>query len=140
MAKSHRFAAQVLEWVFHGVAPAWTQNAHFWISLHTGDPGGPGSAQSDSETTYEGYRRQSLARSSSAVPVDRERREVTNLVQVEFPVCTKDGGGTVTHYGIGTDSGGEGMLVYSGLLDEPMAVQRRQAPRIPVRGLSVREI
>lgn len=135
MAKSRLFAAQALEWVFHGKRPAWEAQTLLWISLHTGDPG---SAQSDSETKYEGYKRQAIARQPTAMPIGADG--ATNHVVVEFPVCTGDGGGRVTHYGIGTDATGEGALLYSGLLDEPMTIQRRMAPRLPVGAMSVKEI
>lgn len=140
MAKSPVFAAQMLAWVFHGAAPPWASAETLWISLHSDAPGGAGSAQSDSETGYAGYHRQPVARALAAVLIDPARGEATNLAGIEFPVCTQDGGGTVTHYGIGTDATGAGTLIYSGLLDEPMTVQRRHAPRLPARAMSVKEI
>lgn len=135
MPKSPLFAAQTLAWLFHGEAPAWAGQPAFWVSLHTADPRGQDS-QASGECAYPGYRRQRLARTPGGVAIDGAA--AANLEILEFPVNRGDRE-TITHYGIGVAESGAGALLQSFPLDAPVEVSARQAPRVPVRELTVKE-
>ena len=83
-----------------------------YVSLHQADPGAGGN-QSSNEANYTGYARVGVARSGSGWSV--AGGQVSNAGTVTFPAC---GGGTntLTHFGVGTDASGPGLLLYSGPL------------------------
>jgi hypothetical protein len=84
----------------------------FYVSLHTADPGEAGD-QTTSETAYTNYLRVAVARSGAGWTVSGNG--VTNAAAVAFAQCGATGA-TLTHFGIGTDSSGAGVLLFSGTL------------------------
>lgn len=81
-----------------------------YVSLHTGDPGETGT-QATSEITYTSYARVAVARSGAGWTVTNN--SVSPAAAITFPAGT-GGSGTATHFGVGTDSSGAGVLLFSG--------------------------
>lgn len=98
-----------------------------YLSLHTSDPGEAGS-QSTNEIAYTGYARKAVARNSGGFTVSGNT--VTLTVDNDFPKMTGGAGGTVTHWGVGTDSSGAGVLLYSGTTDPDITVTTGMIPRL----------
>ncbi len=88
-----------------------------YFSLHTADPG-EGGDQTTSEATYTSYARVAVARSGAGFTVTNN--SVSPASAVTFPAGT-GGSGSLTYFGVGTDSTGAGVLLYSGALDTPIA-------------------
>lgn len=107
----------------------------FYISLHTGDPGEAGT-QSTNETAYTNYTRIAVARSGAGWTVSGN--SATNFAQITFPQCGVTGA-TITYVGIGTDSSGAGVLMYSGALNSSLAVALNITPLFAASGLTVTE-
>lgn len=107
----------------------------FYISLHTSDPGEAGD-QTTNETVYTNYARVAVARSGAGWTVSGAT--ATNFAQISFPQCGATGA-TITHVGIGTDSSGAGVLLYSGALNSSLAVALNITPLFAATGLTVTE-
>jgi hypothetical protein len=97
-----------------------------YVSLHTGDPGEAGS-QTTSECAYGSYARQAVARSGAGWTVTSN--SVSPAANISFPEATS-GTETVTHFGIGTDSSGAGVLLYKGAVTPNIAVATGVTPRL----------
>lgn len=80
---------------------------NFYLTLHTADPGEAGD-QTTNEATYTSYARVAVSR-STGFNVSGNSAALAALT--EFPACT-GGNNTITHFGIGTDSSGAGVLVF----------------------------
>jgi hypothetical protein len=78
----------------------------FYISEHTANPNETGD-QTTSETTYTGYARPSVARSTAGWSVAAGVAD--NDASISFGLCTS-GTPTLTHFGIGSDASGAGNL------------------------------
>lgn len=85
---------------------------NLYFSLHTADPGEAGN-QTTSEITYTSYARVAVARSGAGFTVTAN--SVSPAATVSFPAGT-GGSGTATHFGVGTDASGAGVLLYSGTI------------------------
>jgi len=85
---------------------------NLYFSLHTADPGEAGD-QTTSEITYTSYARVAVARSGAGFTVTAN--SVSPAATVSFPAGT-GGSGTATHFGVGTDASGAGVLLYSGTI------------------------
>lgn len=97
-----------------------------YVSLHTADPGEAGS-QTTSETSYTGYARVAVARSSSGWTVTNNSVSPASIVT--FGACTA-GTATITHFGIGTASSGTGVLLYSGTVTPNISVSSGVTPQL----------
>ena len=89
-----------------------------YVSLHTADPGEAGD-QTTSECAYTGYARVAVARSGAGWTVAAE--VVSNAAAVTFGACTA-GPETATHFGVGTDAAGAGVLLFSAALDDSLDI------------------
>lgn len=137
MSKSNAFETGLLELVFKNTDFANVGDAtglrgsstagNLYVSLHTSDPGEAGS-QSTNEISYTGYARQAIARSGAGFTVSGN--SVSPAANTDFPEMTAGAGGTVTHFGIGTDVSGAGTLLYSGTVSPNIAVANGVAPRL----------
>ena len=97
-----------------------TSAGSFYISLHTADPGESGN-QNTNEATYTGYARVAVVRSGSGWTLTTST--ISNAALVQFAQCT-GGSNTLTHFGIGTDSGsGAGNLLFKGALTSSLSVR-----------------
>lgn len=97
-----------------------------YASLHTSDPGEAGS-QTTNETSYTSYARVAVARSGAGWTVTAN--SVSPVANIAFPQCT-GGTATITHFGIGTDSSGAGVLLYSGAISPSIAVANGVVPTV----------
>lgn len=107
----------------------------FYVSLHTADPGEAGD-QTTNEATFTNYARVAVARSGAGWTVSGN--SATNAAQITFPQCGASGN-TITHVGIGTDTSGAGVLLYSGALNSSLAVALNITPLFAASGLTVTE-
>jgi hypothetical protein len=98
-----------------------------YFSLHTNDPGEAGN-QTSNEIAYTGYARQAKARSSGDFTVTGNAVAVNS--NVDFGTMTAGAGGTATHWGLGTDLSGNGVLLYKGTLSPTIVVANGVTPRI----------
>lgn len=137
--KTDTFELDFLKLIFNGTAIAnIADNAssspitNLYISLHTADPtDAAASGQNTSETTYTGYARVAVARTtggwtcataagvSTAIPV----------ANITFGICTA-GTATITHVGIGTAASGSGSLLFSGSLTPNISVASGVTPQL----------
>lgn len=134
MSKSSTFENDLLKLIFNGTPitgladnAATSPLTSLYISLHTADPGEAGN-QTTSETTYTGYARMPLARTSGGWTITNN--SVSPTTAVEFGECTALPGSSITHAAIGTDLSGTGKVLYSGVLSVAIAMAVGVAPRI----------
>lgn len=80
------------------------------MALHTADPGEAGN-QTTSEAAYTLYARVPLARSGSGFTVTAN--SVSPAAAINWPVGS-GGGGTATHFSVGTAHSGTGKILFSG--------------------------
>lgn len=146
MAKTTAWANAFLKLVFQNIAAANIGDAsglqpsgaagNFYISLHTADPGAAGN-QSTSEATYTSYARVAVVRSAAGWTV--ASNVASNAAIVTFPSCTA-GSNTLTHFGIGTDSAGAGNLLWSGALNNAIAISvTNPTPQAAIGAITVTE-
>lgn len=141
MSKSNQWEADLLKLLFNntpatligdaaGLLSSATAGSLF-ISLHTADPGETG-IQTTSETAYTGYARQGVVRTTGGWTVSGTApTQVSPVANIDFPVCTASPGGTITHFGVGTDaSGGAGKLLYKGTVSPNIVMNIGVTPRI----------
>lgn len=91
-----------------------TAAGQLFLSLHTADPG-EGGNQSTSEATYTSYARVGVNRASGAGGFSITGNAMALVSNMSFPAGT-GGGGTATHWGLGTSASGAGKLLYKGTL------------------------
>ena len=142
MSKGNTFENDLLKLIFNGTAIAdLAENdtsaplTNLYVSLHTADPGEAGD-QTTSEATYTSYARVAVARSGVGWTVSGN--QVQNAAQVQFPKCT-GGSSTVTYVGVGTAASGAGKLLYSGALDDSLAVTLNVQPQFAAGDVSISE-
>jgi len=98
-----------------GLLPS-AADGNFYISLHTGDPGEAGD-QTTSECTYTGYARVAVTRDAAGFTV--AGNTVSNAAAVTFGACTV-GAETASHFSVGRDAAGAGMIIVSGAISNPV--------------------
>lgn len=101
-----------------------------YVSLHTADPGEAGD-QTTSEASYTGYARVAVARSGAGFTVTGN--SVSPAATITFPLGS-GGGGTATHFGIGTASTGAGVLLYSGTITPNLTMGNGIQPQLTTAG------
>jgi hypothetical protein len=112
-----------------------TAAGSLYVSLHTGDPGEAGS-QTTSECAYGSYARVAVARSGAGWTVSGNA--VSNAALIQFPQCTS-GSETITHFAVGTSSGGAGKILYKGALSSSLAVSSGIQPQFATGDLDIQE-
>lgn len=133
--KTDVFENDFLKLLFQGTAIAnIADNAasspltNLYMSLHTADPtDAAASGQSTNETTYTGYARVAVARTSGGWTVTGN--SVSPVATVSFGTCSA-GTATITHVGIGTLSSGTGKLLMTGSLSPSISVSTGVVPQI----------
>lgn len=136
MSKSNAFETALLSHVFENANIALVGDAtglrgssaagNLYFSLHTGDPGEAGD-QTTSEVTYTSYTRKEVARSAAGWTVTGNAVAVD--ADVVFPAGT-GGSGTATHWGLGTDASGAGLLLYKGAISPSIVCGNGVTPRL----------
>jgi hypothetical protein len=112
-----------------------TTAGSLYVSLHTADPGEAGS-QTTSEATFTSYARVAVARNAGGWTVSGN--QVSNTAQINFPACT-GGSNLITHFGVGTDASGAGLLLYKGALTPSITISNGITASIALGGLIVTE-
>lgn len=136
MSKSNAFETALLQHIFEnanianlgdatGVRGSSTAGS-LYFSLHTSDPGEAGD-QTTNEIAYTSYARVAVARSSSGWTVSGNAVAVD--ADVTFPAGT-GGSGTATHWGLGTDSSGAGVLLYKGTISPNIVCGNGVTPKL----------
>lgn len=143
MTLQNTFEDDILKLILQAVAIAnFADNAasapitNLHVSLHTADPGEAG-AQNTSETSYTGYLRVAVARTTGGWGVTSGVG--SNLAVITFGQCTA-GSATLTHAGIGRDSiatSSTGKLLISGALTASLAVSAGITPSFGIGALTV---
>lgn len=106
------------------------------ISLHTGDAiGDTTTSQATSETTYSGYSRQAVARSTTGWTVASGTVDNDSLIQ--FGSMTAGGPVTITDVGIGYASTGAGYLHIWGQVTPDLVVNNGVNPQFAAGALDV---
>jgi hypothetical protein len=133
MSKSNATENDVLKANLKGTDPSWRANANRYLAYYTADPGEAGTATTN-ETAYTNYAR-------AAVPIadwTDGGSTFTNTNTIQFPQCGASGA-TLTHVGIVTTASGAGQILYSGELDDPIAVSNLIRPQFEAGALAVQE-
>ena len=133
--KTAVFENDIQKLIFQGTAisliadnAATTPLTNLYMSLHTADPtDAAASGQSTSETTYTGYARVAVARTSGGWTITNN--VVSPTANISFGQCTA-GTATITHLGIGTLSSGTGKLLYIGAITPSISVSSGVVPQI----------
>lgn len=133
MSKSNDFENDLLRLIFNGITipgiadnTAVDPNTNLFVSLHTADPG-EGGTQTTSEIAYTSYARVAVPRNAGGWQVTGN--SVSPAVNIDFPVGT-GGGGTATHFAIGTALNGAGKILYKGNLTPTIVCGNGVTPRI----------
>jgi len=142
LGKTTAFSADLLKLIFNGTvianiadnaasSPAGT----LYLSLHASSPGdAAASGQSTNETTYPGYARLGLVRSTSGWVVNSsvEPPTVSPASNMEFPQADAGMSGSVaiTHMIVGTASTGNGKALYVGAITPSITVAAGVIPRL----------
>lgn len=133
MSKGDTFENDWLKLVFNATAianiadnAATSPLTNLFVALHTADPGEAGT-QSTNETTYTGYARATVARTSGGWTVTGA--SVSPTANIDFGQCTA-GTATITHASVGVAVSGATKILYSGALSPTISVSSGVIPRI----------
>ena len=100
-----------------------------YVSLHTADPTEEGN-QTSGEIAYTDYARVAVARSGSGWMCTGG--SVVPAAEIVFPMSNGGAGGTVTHFGVGTSTTGNGKLLYAGAVAPNIVVSTNVTPKLTV--------
>lgn len=120
-----------------GNTPSYLAASNLYISLHTADPTESGT-QLTNEATYTNYDRVEVVK--TAVGWTISGNQASNAAQIQFPQCGVTGC-TVTHVAIGTVAllSGAGQILYSGQLNDSLAVSNLIQPQFNIGALVITE-
>ena len=137
MAFGSTFENDLVKLIFNGTAIAniadnagAAPSTNLWMSLHTGDPlGGTGQQGSLETTTYTGYLRVGVARTSSGFSITNN--VVSLNVNADFPAMTAGTSQTATYAAIGlTSASTGGKIIASGAITPTIAIVTGVIPRL----------
>ena len=130
MGKGTTFDNDLLKLLFQATAianiadnAATSPLTNLYVSLHTADPSAGN--QSTNETTYTGYARVAVARTSGGFTVTTN--SVSPAANITFGQCTA-GSGTLTYFAIGTLSSGAGKILYAGTITPNITLATNLTP------------
>jgi hypothetical protein len=107
-----------------------------YVSLHTADLTAGTNTQTQNETAYTNYARQTVARSTGW---DAASGGATaNTTAISFPQCGVTGA-TITHVATGTATSGAGTVWHYGALNSSIAVSNGITPQFAAGALTVTE-
>lgn len=137
MSKSNTLETAILDLILNGEPIAnIADNAAsspagvLYLSLYTSDPGEAGS-QTTNEISYTGYARIAVDRDpGTSVGWTVSGNTATLVLDHTFAAMSGGAGGTVTHFGLGTDSSGAGRLLYKGTLTPNVVVTTGVEPKV----------
>jgi hypothetical protein len=141
MSKTNTFENDLLLLIFNntdiatiGDAPGLQNSAtagSLYVSLHTSDPGEAGNQTTNEVTTgaYGQYVRQAVARSGAGWTVTGSSVSPTSAIN--FAQMTTGTGATITHFGVGAESGTTaGKLLYKGAITPNITVANGVTPQL----------
>lgn len=133
MSKSNTFENDLLKLIFNGTPISNLADnagtgplASLYVALHTADPGEAGD-QSTSEVSYTSYARVAVSRNGGGFTVTGA--SVSPTAAINFPAGT-GGGGTATHFSIGTSASGTGKILYSGTVTPNIVLGNGITPQL----------
>lgn len=143
MAKSDTYENAILRLLFNATAisqiadnAASTPATALWVSLHTADPGETGT-QGTNETSYTGYARVSVARTTAGWVVTNN--SVSPVSTITYGTATSTSTGTLTHFACGLSSASTGGTVYyKGSISPTINFGQNVVPRLTT-GSSITE-
>ena len=124
--KGSTFENDVLKLTLNGTAFSWNSNTNLYVSLHNGALTSA-SNQTTNETSYTGYARYALSRTSSGFTVSGGSATLTSAIS--FGACT-GGTDTLTYFAIGTASSGTGEVLYWGPISPTISVANGVTPQL----------
>lgn len=107
-----------------------------YVSLHTADLTAGTNQQTQNETSYTNYARQSVARSTGWDAASGGATD--NAATISFPQCGTTGA-TITHVATGTSSTGTGNVWHYGALNSSIAVSNGITPQFAAGALTITE-
>lgn len=134
MGKSTTTSNNILKLIFN--ATAWANVAdnaatspltNLFVALHTADPGA-GGTQSTSETTYTGYARVTVARTTGGWTAS-SAASTSPVANISFGACTA-GTATITHFSVGVATSGATAILYSGTVTPNISVANGVTPQL----------
>ena len=96
---------------------ATSPNTNLYLSLHTAAPASD--SQSSNETTYTGYARVAVARTTGGFTVTTNSAVLA--AQATFGACTA-GTATITNFALGMLSSGAGLILWTGTVSPNISV------------------
>jgi hypothetical protein len=135
MSKSNTTENDLMLFIFNKTCPAWLGSlttsglTDFYLALYTDDPGEAGTAVTNEVSTgaYASYARVAVLRTGAGWTVSNNQASNTALVQ--FPKCTGGTGATISHVAVVTTASGAGQIIYSGALNDNLAVANLIQPQ-----------
>jgi len=113
-------------WADYAMDDSTSPHVNIGVSLNTADPGEAGT-MSTSETTYTSYARVNVARTTGGWTVTAN--SVSPVANIDFPAGT-GGSGTVTHFTVGSPSGGAVDYLWSGTVTPNIVTGNGVTPRL----------
>jgi hypothetical protein len=146
MSKSNSSENDFIKVVFLNAAndPTWRTNPSLYIALHTADPTEAGDQTTNeiSPVLYVGYDRVTVAKTAAGWTIagGGTGSSASNTALIQFPQCTGGAGTTATYVSIGTVAyPGAGEILYSGILNAPLAISNLIQPQFAIAALAVSE-
>jgi hypothetical protein len=133
VSKSNATEADILAKVFLATALPWDAATDLDIHLHTGDPG-EGGISTTNECTYTSYAVVTVSRSATGWTLTGSAINNDGLLQ--FPQCT-GGSNTATH--VSVTPAGSTQILYSGPLDDNLAISNGIVPQFAINALTITE-
>lgn len=106
---------------------ASTPETNVSCALHTGDPGDAGT-MSTSETTYTGYSRQNVARTTGGWTAS-SAGSTSPVAEISFGAWSS-GAGTITHWSAGKTGGGASNIYFSGAVTPNITLGAGVTPKL----------
>jgi hypothetical protein len=132
MSKGNTTETDILAKVFKATALSWDAATDLDLHLHTGDPG-EGGTSATSEATYTNYALVQVARSGVGWS---GTNPISNAALIQFPQCGVSGN-TITHISI--TPAGSTQILYSGILNDSLAVANLIQPQFAIGALQISE-
>jgi hypothetical protein len=145
MSKSDAYESAILKLLFNATAIANVADnaasgplSSLQVSLHTADPGETGT-QGTNETSYTGYARVPLARSTASSGWVVTNNSVSPVSVITFGTATSTSTGTITHFAVGaTTASTGGVIYYKGPVTPNINFGQNVVPRLTT-GSSIQE-
>jgi hypothetical protein len=135
MSKSNTTENDVLKAVLQGTDPSWRAQANLWVALYTANPDEAGTAITN-ETAYTNYVRKPIVKATGWTDGGSS---FSNAAQIQFDVCGAVAGSPLTHVAIVTTANGAGQILYSGQLNDSLAIATLVQPQFAIGALVITE-